>query len=149
MIGKIEIDIEVDPLPLRRNLKFLVSPDVVKVRADEQLGDIPIPKAVGFLYHNRRRLQIEFLVGAFEKEIQIFLRPSRAYSRAIPGNCVSIIVGFGIDIRGPKPEWRLRICVDRYVMGCVSAHESAVAVSPGVHCTAKKKQANRQDCLHA
>ena len=76
---------------------------------------------------------MEFLIGAFEKEIQIFLRPSRAYSRSIPGNCVSIIIGFGIDIRGIKPEGRLRICVDRYVTGCVGAHESVIAPSSGVH----------------
>ena len=39
----VEIDIEVDPLALRRDLKLLVAADVLEVSADEDFGNIPVP----------------------------------------------------------------------------------------------------------
>ncbi len=50
MIRKIQIDIKVGPLPLRRKFEFLVSANVVKFGADKQFSNIPIPKPIG-LFH--------------------------------------------------------------------------------------------------
>jgi hypothetical protein len=66
MIRKIEINIKVDPLPLRRKFKLLVSPNVAKVGADKQFSNIPIPESIGLFRHIRRGLQIEILVRAYE-----------------------------------------------------------------------------------
>ena len=43
----IAIDIEVHPLALRRYLEFRVMPDVFEIRADENLGHVPVPQFVG------------------------------------------------------------------------------------------------------
>src|SRR3984893_7867139 len=44
VVGHCQINIKIDPLPLRRDFEFLVSPDVVEIRTDEYLGHVPIPE---------------------------------------------------------------------------------------------------------
>src|SRR5271169_1727566 len=41
-----QVNVEIDPLPLRRDFELFVSADVLKIRTDEDLGNIPIPKLI-------------------------------------------------------------------------------------------------------
>src|ERR1039458_2874325 len=41
-----QVNVEIDPLPLRRDFEFFVSADVLKIRTNENLGNIPIPKLI-------------------------------------------------------------------------------------------------------
>src|ERR1017187_7369472 len=43
-LGK--VNVEIDPLPLRRDFELFVSADVLKIRTNEDLGNIPIPKLI-------------------------------------------------------------------------------------------------------
>jgi hypothetical protein len=43
MVGLVEVDVEVNPFALRRNLKLLVALDVRKIGADEDFRYVPIP----------------------------------------------------------------------------------------------------------
>src|SRR5215472_3150666 len=40
----VEVDVQVHPFTLRRHLEFLVSSDIVEIRADERLGHVPVPE---------------------------------------------------------------------------------------------------------
>src|ERR1039458_4630883 len=73
----IEVDIQIDPLSLRRNLEFFVPFYVLEIRADERFRDIPIPKLVGLGRRIRIRRQIEFFIGTHEKKVEVLLRPAR------------------------------------------------------------------------
>src|SRR5271169_6415729 len=74
----IEIDIQIDPLPLRRNLEFFVPFYVLEIRADERFRDIPIPKLVRLSRRIRIRRQVKFFVGTYEKKVEVLFRPARS-----------------------------------------------------------------------
>jgi hypothetical protein len=56
----VKIDVNIDPFPQRRNLKFLVTPNVIEVGANKGLYHIPVPKFIGFGRCIRIEFQIEF-----------------------------------------------------------------------------------------
>ena len=43
MVWFVQVNIQVDPFSLRRNLKLFVALDIPKIGADKDFGDIPIP----------------------------------------------------------------------------------------------------------
>jgi hypothetical protein len=46
MMRFVEINFQINPLALRRNLKFLVTPDVCEISSDENFRHIPVPEFV-------------------------------------------------------------------------------------------------------
>ena len=66
MMRLVQIDIQVDPLALRRDFKFLVEFDVAKVRTDEDLGHIPVPQFVRLLAGSWCRLKVKLVVRTDE-----------------------------------------------------------------------------------
>jgi hypothetical protein len=44
-----EISLQINPLALRRNLNFLVTPDVCEIGSDENFSHIQVPKFVRYL----------------------------------------------------------------------------------------------------
>src|SRR5882762_10563992 len=92
VVRLVQVDIEVNPLALRRYFKFLITLDVLEVGTEEHFRDIPVPKFVGFLLCIRRRLEIQLPVGANEKEVQVVRGPTRADLRAIAGNWFAVRV---------------------------------------------------------
>ena len=48
MMGAMEIDVEVDPLTLRRDFELFIAPDILEIRADENLRDVPLPELERF-----------------------------------------------------------------------------------------------------
>ena len=43
-----QVDVQIDPFPLRRDLELFVAADVLKVRANKNLRDVPVPELEGF-----------------------------------------------------------------------------------------------------
>ncbi len=132
MIGKIEIDIEVDPLALRRYFKLLIPANVLKVGAYKQLSNIPIPEAEGLVHSVRRRLEIKLLVGTCEKEIKIVLRPSGTYPGPVSGNRTAPVIAFKVDRGCPSPESRLRVRIQHDVVSSVFTFECAAISGAGI-----------------
>ena len=58
MMGAMEIDVEVDPLTLRRDFELFVTLDIRKVGANEGFGYLPVPELVGFLMRVWVRLEM-------------------------------------------------------------------------------------------
>src|SRR5579863_6326242 len=54
----VAVDIQIDPLALRRHFELFVLPDVLKIRANENLRYIPIPKLIGLAGAARIRVQM-------------------------------------------------------------------------------------------
>src|ERR1700750_2208130 len=112
MMWLVEIDIEIDPLSLRGQLKFFVASEFLKVRADKSLRDIPIPKLIRFCRGVGLCLQIKFFIGTDEKNVEILLRPAR------PNFCSifrkELPVGICLHVGGLRaaPKRGLRICVE-------------------------------------
>ena len=69
MVWRIEIDIEVGPFPLRRDLKLPVSADILEIRTDENLCHVPIPEPICLRSRFRIRLEIQLFIGANEKKV--------------------------------------------------------------------------------
>ena len=44
MVGIGQVDIEIDPLPLRGDFELPISPNVPEIRTDKNFGNIPIPE---------------------------------------------------------------------------------------------------------
>jgi hypothetical protein len=109
MIRKVEINIEVNPLPLWRDFELFISPDVLKVGTNKKFCDIPIPKPIGLFHRVRRGLQIQFLVGACVEKVEIVLRPPGTYLSSIPGGEVPMLVDLFVDGGCMLPKRRLRI----------------------------------------
>jgi hypothetical protein len=59
-----EIHIQVDPLALGCNFKFLVVLYVREVRTDKPFRYVPVPELIGFLASVRLRLKVELFIGA-------------------------------------------------------------------------------------
>ena len=108
----IEIDIQINPLSLRRNLKFFVAFDVLEIRANERFRDIPIPKPVCLGRRIRIRLQIEFFVRTYEKEVEILLRPARPDLSTIFRLSLAERIRLHVDGFRPAPKRRHRIRVE-------------------------------------
>ena len=96
MIRFIEIDIEVDPLSLRRQFQFLVAQDHLEVRAGKRFGDIPVPKLVGFGRRIWIGLEMQFFIRTGEKNVEIPRRPARPDFGSISG----LLPAVGVCIHG-------------------------------------------------
>src|SRR5215470_5186901 len=94
MVRFIQIDIEINPLSLRRNFELLVALNVPEIRADENLSHVPVPELVGLCRRLRIRFQIELLVRANEQEIEILFRPACADLSSILRNRVAVNIFF-------------------------------------------------------
>jgi hypothetical protein len=80
-----EIDVEVNPLALRRDFELFVPANVVGVGPQEYLHDVPVPELVGFLFEIRIGLEIERLVrivGAGKEQVEVVECPARTHFRA-------------------------------------------------------------------
>src|SRR5665213_1355857 len=58
MVCPVQVDVEVDPLSLRGNLKFFIAAYIVKVRADKNLRNVPIPELVSLGFRMWIRLEV-------------------------------------------------------------------------------------------
>src|SRR3954452_21998078 len=91
-----EINFQIDPFALRRNLEFFVMPDVCEIGSDENLRHIPVPKFVSLGRPVWIWLLVKLFVWALEEEVQIRCRPPCSNFRTIPrirlpmGICVHI-----------------------------------------------------------
>jgi len=116
-----EINVEVDPLPLGRHLKLLVPPDVLEVRPNEKLCDVPVPKLVGFLLGVRRGFEIQLLIGANKQEVKIVPRPASTDFGAIAGNYFPVRIFVHGDAGRVAPELRRRVEIQRDILVCLHA----------------------------
>ena len=78
-----QVDIQIDPLPLRRHFELPVSADVLEVGTNKHLGEVPIPELVRFRRSTGRGFKIQFFVRTDKQEVQILFCPARADFRAI------------------------------------------------------------------
>jgi len=78
-----QVDIQIDPLPLRRHFELPVSTDVLEVGTNKHLGEVPIPELVRFRRSTGRGFKIQFFVRTDKQEVQILFCPARADFRAI------------------------------------------------------------------
>ena len=105
MPGRIEIDIEIDPLALGRDFEFLVSADILEIRAEKNLRDIPLPKFVRLALRFGIGLEVELLERANEKEVEVLCRPAGAHLGAIARHGITAPVVFEINGRNSTPEF--------------------------------------------
>src|SRR5580658_517329 len=112
MMLAIEIDLQIDPLPLRRNLEFFVPFYVLEIRADEHFRDIPIPKLVGLSQRIRIRRQVKFFVGTYEKKVEVLLGPARSDLGAIFRLSFAESIRLHVDGLRPAPKRRHWIRVE-------------------------------------
>src|ERR1035437_5801942 len=101
---RIEIDIQVDPLPLRGDFEFPIPADVFEVGAYENLRYVPLPKFVSLSRCGGIRLQIELLVGADEQKVEISVRPSRSNFRPVSRHGITAATVVEINSRTAAPE---------------------------------------------
>src|SRR5260370_26029696 len=105
-MGIVQIHVEVDPLALRGNFEFFVALDVDEVGTDEYLGDIPVPKLVGFLMSIRFRLEMQLLVRTSEQKVEIILSPARAHFCAVARVGLSERILLHVNGARGSPKWR-------------------------------------------
>ena len=43
-----QVDVKIDPFALRRDFELFIAPDILEIRADENLRDVPVPELEGF-----------------------------------------------------------------------------------------------------
>src|SRR6516164_1859482 len=97
MVGSVEIDIEINPLSLRRYLEFFVASNVLEICADKSLGNIPVPELVRLGRCVGIGLQIQFFIRAYEKNVEIPLRPARPDFRSILRESAPVRVRLQVD----------------------------------------------------
>src|SRR6185369_4887244 len=105
----VQIDIEIDPFSLRRDLEFLVATNVLEVRTDKHFGHIPFPQLIGLGVRLWLGFQIELLVGASEKKIQIPARPARPDFAPVSRHRIPFAVTLGEDRRDSAPKSGVRV----------------------------------------
>jgi len=104
VMGLVEVDVEVDPLPLRRDFEFLVALDIGEIGANESFSYVPVPKLVGFFVSVWIRFEMELLVRASEKEVEIVIRPAGTDFGSKSRHWVAKRVFLDEDGTGTAPE---------------------------------------------
>src|SRR5664280_2368999 len=100
-----QIDIEVDPFALRGNLKFLISLDILEVRTNKYLGDVPVPETECLRGSVGRGIEIQLLIRTSEQEVEVPFCPARADFRTIAWHRHTIGTSLGVDSGSRPPEW--------------------------------------------
>ena len=73
-----QIDIQVNPIAGRSNLKFLVPLDVGPIVAEKKFDHVTVPELEAIFAVIGRQPEIQFRVGRDEEKIEIGVRPKRA-----------------------------------------------------------------------
>src|SRR5918993_684975 len=71
------IDVQIEPLATRRDLEFLIAGNLLLVRADECLNNVPIPEPWRFFGRWCLWFEIELVVRADVEQVKVFARPAR------------------------------------------------------------------------
>src|SRR5882757_4263038 len=116
VVRLVQINIEVDPLPLRRDFEFFVLLDVGEVRSEKHFSNVPVPKLVSFLVTVRRRPEIQSFIGANKQEVEVFRGPTGADFGAIAGNYFPVRILVHGDAGRSAPELRSRIEMQRDIL---------------------------------
>src|SRR5882762_2134016 len=123
VVRLVQINIEVNPLALRRDLQLLVAPDILKVGSEKHFSNVPVPKLVGFLLGVRRGFEIQLLIGANKQEVKMVRGPTRADFGAVGGNYLPMRVFIHGDARRFTPKLRRRIETQNDILFCLHAFD--------------------------
>ncbi len=99
-----QVDVKIDPFALRRDFELFIAPDILEIRADENLRDVPVPELEGVCQRIWIGFQIERFVRADEQKIEIVLGPPRTNCRAVTRKWLPMRIPFGVDRMPTLPK---------------------------------------------
>src|ERR1700690_2628374 len=112
-MGFSEVDVEVDPLALGREFEFFVAADIGEVRADEDLGDVPVPQPESLGRRAWVRPEVQLFVGADEEEVEVVWGPAGANFGSVTWARFAESALFKRDRLGGLPEGKSGIGAER------------------------------------
>src|SRR5215469_1768626 len=117
----VQINIQIDPFVLGGDFELFIALNVLKIRADEYFGHIPVPQCIGFVGGIRLGLEIQLPERTNEEKIDVVFCPAGTNLGAVFRNRSPVGVRLRKDRTCLPPEGRIGVGIQSNIAVCVYA----------------------------